>query len=68
MNQKRKGPKIRKELSVFDEELNLPFNPSDFLPDLPSHVKEAPTNSEEKTLVTRVQTGSVEPESHGFKV
>jgi hypothetical protein len=40
MNQKKRSPKIRKELSVFDEELNLQFNPSEFLPDLPSHAKE----------------------------
>lgn len=35
----KRKTRARPELSVFDEELNIPFNPKEFLPDVPSHAR-----------------------------
>ena len=35
----KRKTRARPELSVFEEELNVPFNPKEFLPDVPSHAR-----------------------------
>lgn len=36
----KRKPKVKPELSIFDDELNVRFNPDEFLPDLPKDAKE----------------------------
>ena len=35
----KRKTRVRPELSIFDEELNVQFNPVEFLPDVPSHAR-----------------------------
>jgi predicted transcriptional regulator len=38
---KSRRPRPRADLSIFEEELNVPFNKAEFLPDLPPHARAA---------------------------
>ena len=62
----KRKTRARPELSVFEEELNVPFNPKEFLPDVPSHARAQIPSTQPRTQEVEPNLGQseakVEPE------